>query len=50
MNSERDSIYLAHILECIERIQDYTGNNRKTFMNSSERARCCITPKPLFNA
>jgi len=35
MSSERDSIYLAHILECIERIQNYTGNNRETFMNSS---------------
>ena len=27
MSSERDSIYLAHILECIERIQNYTENN-----------------------
>ena len=35
MNTERDSVYLAHILECIERIQDYTGNNRETFINSS---------------
>jgi uncharacterized protein with HEPN domain len=35
MNSERDSIYLAHILECIEHIQDYIGNNKETFMNSS---------------
>jgi len=35
MNTERDYVYLAHILECIERIQDYTGNNKETFMNSS---------------
>ena len=35
MSSERDSIYLAHILECIERIQNYTGNNKETFINSS---------------
>jgi uncharacterized protein with HEPN domain len=29
MSSERDSIYLSHILECIERIQNYTGNNKE---------------------
>lgn len=35
MSSERNSIYLAHILECIEYIQNYTENNKERFMNSS---------------
>jgi len=34
MNQDRDYAYLVHILECIERIQDYTNNDRETFINS----------------
>ena len=34
MNLQRDRIHLTHILECIERIGDYTGNNKENFMNS----------------
>lgn len=34
MNPERDRVYLTHILECIDRIRDYTGNNRENFMNN----------------
>ncbi len=35
MNPERDRVYLTHILECIDRIRDYTGRRRDTFMNNS---------------
>lgn len=29
-----DSIYLEHILDCIDRINEYTGEDKFTFMNS----------------
>jgi uncharacterized protein with HEPN domain len=34
MNSERDRVYLAHILECIDRIREYTNSDRNIFMNN----------------
>lgn len=32
MTDHDDRVYLAHILECVARIQDYTRNNKTTFM------------------
>lgn len=33
MNKERDRIYVQHILECIDRINDYTRNGKNSFLN-----------------
>jgi uncharacterized protein with HEPN domain len=33
MNLERDQIYVEHILECIEKINKYTGSDRNRFMH-----------------
>ena len=30
MNQERDVVYVEHILECIDRLKDYTQNGRDT--------------------
>ncbi|MBP0022247.1 MAG: DUF86 domain-containing protein [Cyanobacteria bacterium SBLK] len=35
MNEERDRVYIQHILECIDRIKDYTRNGKNSFMNES---------------
>ncbi|GDZ95024.1 hypothetical protein PA905_32050 [Planktothrix agardhii CCAP 1459/11A] len=35
MNRERDIVYIKHILECIDRIKDYTENGKDGFMNES---------------
>jgi uncharacterized protein with HEPN domain len=32
MNLERDRVYVEHILECIDKINDYTGKDRDRFM------------------
>lgn len=32
---ERDRIYILHILECIEKIEQYTGGDRTRFLNDS---------------
>ncbi|MEZ2231926.1 DUF86 domain-containing protein [Microcoleus sp.] len=32
MNLERDRVYIEHILECINKINEYTGNDRERFM------------------
>ena len=29
-----DKLYLIHIIECIERIEEYTADGRESFMNS----------------
>ena len=34
-NSANDRIFLTHILSCVARIREYTGNNREVFFNSS---------------
>ncbi len=34
MNQQQDNIYLLHILDCIERIKDYTNNDKDNFMNN----------------
>jgi uncharacterized protein with HEPN domain len=33
-SSERDHVYVAHMLDCIERIFDYCENNETTFLSS----------------
>ena len=35
MNQERDVVYVEHILECIDRIKDYTQNGKDSFINES---------------
>lgn len=35
MNLERDRVYVEHILECIDKINDYTGKDRDRFMHDS---------------
>ncbi len=35
MNSKQDIVYIQHILECIDRIQDYTQNGKDSFINES---------------
>lgn len=35
MITEEDRVYLAHILECISLIQDYTINGKEEFLNNS---------------
>ena len=32
--SERDEVYVEHMLECVGRIERYAGNDRGRFMNS----------------
>jgi uncharacterized protein with HEPN domain len=32
MNLERDKVYMEHILECIDKINNYTGKDRDRFM------------------
>jgi uncharacterized protein with HEPN domain len=32
MNLERDKVYVEHILECIDKINEYTGRDRDRFM------------------
>ncbi len=32
--SERDKIYVEHMLECIERVERFTGNEKNRFMES----------------
>ena len=32
--TESDRVLLVHILDCIQQIQEYTGNERETFFNS----------------
>jgi uncharacterized protein with HEPN domain len=34
MLSERDQVYVEHMLECIDRIERYVGNDRGRFMES----------------
>ena len=31
---KHDKLYIAHILECIHRIESYTHNGRDTFLNT----------------
>ena len=31
---KRDILYIAHILECIQRIESYTCDGRETFLNT----------------
>lgn len=31
----KDSALIAHILQCIEKVEDYTGNDEETFQQSS---------------
>jgi uncharacterized protein with HEPN domain len=31
MNLEKDEIYIKHILECIDKIEQYTNNNKEQF-------------------
>lgn len=33
MRNDRDLIYIEHILECIGRIEQYTGGNRERFFS-----------------
>ena len=35
MNLERDRVYVEHILECINKINKYTGNERERFMSDA---------------
>ena len=43
MNRERDIVYIKHILECIDRIKDYTENGKDSFMNESlQKPGFCI--------
>jgi uncharacterized protein with HEPN domain len=35
MTAHDDRVYLAHILECVVRIRDYTGSGRAEFMVSA---------------
>ena len=35
MNLERDRVYVEHILECINKINKYTGNEREPFMSDA---------------
>jgi uncharacterized protein with HEPN domain len=35
MNLERDRVYVEHILECIDKINDYTGKDRDRFMHDT---------------
>jgi len=35
MNQDRDEVYVEHILECIDRIKDYTQHGKDSFMNQS---------------
>lgn len=35
MTAHDDRVYLAHILECVARIQDYTRNGKAEFMESA---------------
>ena len=35
MNIERDRIYLQHILQCIEKIKEYTCDGKESFFNNS---------------
>lgn len=34
MLSERDQVYIEHMLECIERVERFTGSDRNLFMHS----------------
>ncbi len=34
MNLERDKVYMEHILECIDKINNYTGKDRARFMGN----------------
>ncbi len=33
MNLEKDKVYIEHILECIDKINLYTGNNKERFID-----------------
>ena len=35
MNPERDRVYIQHILQCIEKIQEYTCDGKESFFNNS---------------
>ena len=35
MNSEKDRVYVQHILECINKIEIYTANDREIFMRDN---------------
>ncbi|MGB3536171.1 MAG: DUF86 domain-containing protein [Microcoleaceae cyanobacterium] len=35
MNPDRDRIYLQHILQCIEKIQEYTCDGKESFISNS---------------
>jgi uncharacterized protein with HEPN domain len=35
MNQDRDVVYIKHILECIDRIKDYTQNGKDSFLSES---------------
>jgi uncharacterized protein with HEPN domain len=33
MNLEKDKVYIEHILECIDKINQYTSNNKEKFVS-----------------
>jgi uncharacterized protein with HEPN domain len=35
MNPDRDRVYLQHILQCIEKINEYTRDGKESFINNS---------------
>ncbi len=34
MSIEKDRVYVKHILDCIDKINEYTGNDRESFVSN----------------